>query len=132
MNVSPEEKLTRFIFSKRYFSKKNKTVKYGAFIPPQDSKDLSVYRISSISDANSDTEVWKIGEKYVQQEGRSIKARADLLAKVVYENDLTVIPDTVPHRLHANITPFPLDRITRQIIATKLADVSKLEEISPS
>ena len=124
MNVPPDEKLTRFIFSKSHFSKKNQTGKFGAFMPPPDSKDLSVFRISSISDS----EVWRIGVEGVQG-SRTLKARADLLAEVVYENHLTIIPDTVFHKLHANITPFPLDRIARQIIATKLADASKLEAI---
>ena len=46
MNYSGGEKLTRFIFSKRHFSVENKTVKYGAFMPPPNSADLSVFHIS--------------------------------------------------------------------------------------
>ena len=122
MNVSPKEKLTRFIFSKSHFSKKNQTVKYAALIPPVDSRDLSVFRISSISDS----EVWRIGKEDVQG-NRTLRARADLSVAQVDKIDLKVVPDTKAHILHANITPFPLDRITRQIIATKLADASKLK-----
>ena len=124
MNVSPDEKLTRFIFSKSHFSPKNQTVKYAAFIPPVDSRDLSVFRISSISDS----EVWRIGKEDVQG-NRTLRARADFSVAQVDKIDLKVVPDTKAHILHANITPFPLDRITRQIIATKLADASKLKEM---
>ena len=124
MNVSPDEKLTRFIFSKSHFSKKNQTVKYAAFIPPVDSRDLSVFRILSISDS----EVWRIGKEDVQG-NRTLKARADLLATQVNQMDLKVVPDTKTHTLHANITPFPLDKIARQRIATKLANASKLEDM---
>ena len=57
----------------------NQTVKFRVFMPPQVSKEpptysprnLSVYRISEISDS----EVWEIGQEHVQTEGRLIKAR---------------------------------------------------------
>ena len=57
-------------FLKVIFPKKNQTVKFGAFMPPPDSKDLSVFRISSISDS----EVWRIGVEGVQG-SRTLKAR---------------------------------------------------------
>ena len=122
MNVPPDEKLTRFIFSKSHFSIVNKTVKFKAFIPPSNSADISVYRIASLSDS----EVWAIGRKYVEIGGRRLKARADFLAEQVYGNHLEVIPDAQPHARHANITPFPADRRTRDRIARKLALASKL------
>jgi hypothetical protein len=121
MNVSPDEKLTRFIFS----STKGK-IRHSVFIPK--GTDISVYRISDLSES----EVWAIGRKYVQQGERFIKARADLLAEVVYENDLKVIPDTTPHELHANITPFPTDKSARDRIARKLALASQLVIMPPA
>ena len=126
MNFSGGEKLTRFIFSKRHFSVEKKVVKYAAFMPPPDSEDLSVFRISSLSES----EVWVIGRENVQGE-RTLRARADLLAEVVYENHLTVIPDIIPHELHANITPFPADKIARDRIARKLALASQLVIMPP-
>ena len=122
MDVLPGEKLARFIFFKSQFSAMNRIVKYGAFIPPSKSEEISVYRISSLSDS----EVWEIGREYVETKDRNIKARADLVAARVYENNLEVIPDTQPHELHANITPFPADKRARQNIARKLALVSEL------
>ena len=122
MNVPPDEKLARFIFFKSHFSIVNKTVKFKAFIPPSNSVELSVYRISTLSDS----EVWAIGRQYVETGDRSLKARADFSADRVYENNLEVIPATQPHERHANITPFPADRRTRDRIARKLALSSKL------
>ncbi len=122
MNVPPDEKLARFIFSTSHFSVVNQTVKYGAFIPPSSSADLSVYRISTLSDS----EVWAIGREYVETGDRRLKARADFLAENVYENELEVISDAQPHDRHANITPFPADRRARNSIARKLALASKL------
>jgi hypothetical protein len=126
MNVSPDEKLTRFIFSKSHFSVQKREVKFRAFIPK--GTDISVYRISDLSEP----EVWEIGRKYVQRDKRSIKARADLLAEVVYENHLTVILDPIPHELHANITPFPTDKSARDRIARKLALASQLVIMPPA
>lgn len=128
MNYSGSEKLTRFIFSKSHFSVRNQTVKYGAFIPPPDSEDrsrcspdLSVYDISGISES----EVWMIGRQYVQGI-RSIKARADLSVKDIHSNSLKVISAPQPHERHANITPFPPDRLICEQIARRLALVSQL------
>ena len=59
-----------------------------------------------------------------------LKARDDLSAAIVYENNLEVVPDEPPQK-HANITPFPAensptDRKARRAIAIKLANASKL------
>ena len=112
MNVAPDEKLTRFISSKSGFSIDKKMVSYRAFIPPRKSpQELSVYRISTLTE----NEIWEIGKKYVQGEIK-IKARADFLAKVVYENNLIVIADTQVHELHANISLLSMDREDRDEI----------------
>ncbi len=117
--------LTRFIFSKKHFSIENRTVKYGAFLPPPNSADLSVFFVLSLTNS----EIWEIGREYVQTEQRKLKARADLSVKNLYAINLKVLPDTQPHELHANITPFPLDKRERASLARKLAVVSKLEII---
>lgn len=129
MPVSPDEKLTRFISSKSGFSVKNKRVSYRAFIPPKKNPtEISVYRISSLT--KKESEVWEIGHKYVQG-GNNIKARADFLANVVYENNLEAIEDTQVHKLHANISPLPTNREDRDEILRELALASKLVIIPP-
>ena len=124
MRVSPDEKLTRFIRYSNQFSNVKKTVGYRAFIPPRKSMNLSMFRISLPSQL-LDGAVWQIGQDHVQGEGNPIKARADILASVVFKNNLEVIPEEPPPR-HANITPFPIDNKARQSIARKLALSSKL------
>ena len=134
-DISQDEVLTCFIFSDKHFARTSGTVKFRVFMPPLVSKDPPVYspdvsvcRISAISDSKvlPDDKVWEIGLKHVQKPGRSIKARADLLVSDVYENNLKVIPDPEPYKEHANITPFPPDRLGSQMLATELARVSKL------
>ena len=124
MNVSPGEKLTRFIRYSNQFSHVKGEVRYRAFIPPKNSINLSVFRIS-LPPELSNNAVWKIGLDYVEREGIPIKARADLFVSDVAANNLEVISDEPPPR-HANITPFPADNKARQSIARKLAHASKL------
>ena len=77
MNDIPQDAiLIRFIFSSKHFARGNQTVKFRVFMPPQVSKEpptyspnLSVYRISEISDS----EVWEIGQEHVQTEDRLIR-----------------------------------------------------------
>ena len=124
MKVSQGEKLTRFIRYSNQFSSVNNVVRYRAFIPPRNSPNLSVFRIS-LPQQLSDHAVWEIGQEHVQGTENKIKARADILASAVYQNNLEVIPDEPPPR-HANITPFPVDNKAKQSIARKLATVSEL------
>ncbi len=132
MNVSPGEILTRFIRYNSHFSVVTNRVKPDAFLPHRKRVDVSVFRISGLNDSAelSKNEVWEIGREYVQTEERPIKARTDLLAAIVYDNNLEVVSDEPPQR-HANIMPFPAensptDRKARRAIAIKLADASKL------
>ena len=122
MNHSRSEKLTRFIFSKRHFSVKHKTVKYAAFVPPVNRVELSVFYISCLSE----DEVWEIGRRYVETDQRRLKARADFFVSSVYDNNLEVVSEPHPHELHANITSFPMDRREREQIARRFALASEL------
>ncbi len=121
VDVSEQEKLSRFIFSRSHFSPTKGEVKFGAFIPPKGSKDLSVYRISTLDDEA----IWEIGLTEVQR-AQGLKARADLLAKVVFDIGLEVVPETSTHALHANITPWSDDEVERKSLATELALKSRL------
>ena len=134
-DISPDEVITCFIFSDKHFARTSGTVKFRVFMPPlvskdppQYSTDVSVCRISAMSDSGvlPEDKVWEIGLKYVQKSDRRIKARADLLVSDVYENNLKVIPAPEPYKEHANIMPFPPDRLGCQMLATELALVSQL------
>ena len=132
MKVSPGEELTRFIRYSSHFSVEAHRVKPDAFLPHRKSVDISVFRISELkkSEKLTKNEIWEIGREHVQTEDRHIKARADILASSVYENNLDITPDEPPER-HANIRPLPIDdsptnRKARRALATKLANLSKL------
>lgn len=128
MNVPRGEKLTRFLYSGS-FSTEKQEVKYRGFIPQKRSPEhISVYRISLLTES----EIWEIGRQYVQTQ-RKIRARADFLSDVVYDQDnLKVILDPTPHELHANITPIPIDREDRDEILRELARLSTLVKMPPA
>ena len=78
MNVSPSEKLTRFIRYSSYFSVVTNRVKPDAFLPHKKSMMLSpLFRISELTDSEklSKNEIWEIGRKYFKHRRKSIKAR---------------------------------------------------------
>jgi hypothetical protein len=130
MDVLPGEKITRFIRYDSHFDEPD-IVRHEVFLPHRKKTDISVFRISQLTDS----EVWKIGFGYVQKPELPVYARADLFASNVYENNLKIIPTTKDHKWHADITGFPVereehkteDRKLRRSIARQLALASKLE-----
>ncbi|MES9970329.1 MAG: hypothetical protein ABW092_09865 [Candidatus Thiodiazotropha sp.] len=124
-DISPDENITRYIFNKKKgYSEVNRRVKYGAYLPAPDG-NASVYRTSKISEK----EIWDIGHKYVEKkrkDKKKIKARADIKAADIYEQSLSIIPDTTPHKLHANITNWPEEKDKRLMKAVELANSSQL------
>lgn len=127
MSVSPDEKLTRFIRFGDHYSEVTNNVKHHAFLPKKNEVDLSVFRISDLSESD----VWSLGREFVQGEAKPIKARADLSASAVYDASLEVILDGHGHERHATIARFPKtetveEKKMRRTIATKLALASEL------
>lgn len=119
--VSPEEKLTRYLFSKNHYSPQNNRVKYGAFLPNSNGK-TSVFRISKLSEKK----IWNIGETQVASSiGKSIKGRGDILARYVFLSKLEILPDNNPPR-HANIVGWPDEKAEQKIIALELAENANL------
>ena len=95
--VLPGETLARYLLSKTQFSSQKWVVKSSAFMPPP-SGELSVFRTGGM-DAEA---VWELGERCVAgPQGRTLKARADILAGDVGEVGLTVHADDAPPR-HAS------------------------------
>jgi hypothetical protein len=116
--VSTRETLTRYLLSKKLFSRANNRVKPQAFMPPADLK-LSVFR----TDKLSEIQIWKIGEKRVARKTkppRNLHGRADIKALKVVETGLRIIPDNVPPR-HANIIDWPDEKSEIIEIALELA-----------
>ena len=118
-----DERVSRFLFSSSsHFKEKSKRVLYGAFLPHPDRKTASVYRTSRLNDA----EIWRIDKEYVSKNERVSKARADILAKVIFENGLRILPLSDPHPRHADILNYPAEQGQIKLIAMKLAEASTL------
>ena len=136
-NVSKDEYVTRYIFTKRHFSTVNNKLRYAAFIPPKSfPNEISVFRIINLND----DEIWQLGVDYVQNAGTRNKpliARGDLSVFNVrhisydYNNEnqeLNVVPEVSRHQRHANIINLPQNnKGLLKIVARQLADISSLQ-----
>jgi hypothetical protein len=112
------------VFGKKSYAKATGRVKYGAFLPNLVNKrlELSVFRTSDIEESK----IWEIGQLVAAKRDRTLRARADLLARKIIEIEkkLSIVPDTKDHELHANILGWPQKRAKQVSIAQKLADKS--------
>ncbi len=121
--IDQSENISRFILSKNHFAASKKRIKYNAFLP-YPHVELSVFRISGLPD----NQIWEIGQKIVAQpQSKTVKGRADFLAAHVTENELSIIPATNPHKLHANIIGWPENKSEQKLIALKLKDKAELK-----
>ncbi|MEW8660078.1 MAG: hypothetical protein AB2603_17300 [Candidatus Thiodiazotropha endolucinida] len=123
--ISPKENITRYIFNKKKgYSEVKECVKHGAYMPAPDG-NASVYRTSEITEQG----IWDLGVEYVEKkrkDGKKIKARADIIAAEIYEQELSIVPDTTPHELHANISNWPEEKDKKLMKAVELANAAQL------
>lgn len=127
--ITDDEKLCRYIFSKREFSVKN-GVKYNAFLPH--NGETSVFRTCVPKLCKlTDHQIWNIGINHVAVlSKRDLKARADFDAKCVNEHEIiSVMPETSTHHLHANLINWPNEKHERMKIALMLVDNSKFKQL---
>lgn len=120
--VTPEDNLTRYIFSKQHFSSKKGIVKYATFLPTPNG-ETSVFRILNLDDGT----VWQIGRSVVAP-GRqgSLRARADIITRSVLEEGLKVASASASHPRHANIIGWSNDQSKQILVAIKLAERANL------
>ncbi len=109
-DVSPDERITRYILNKRHIKPENGEIKADAFLPTKPKPGLperqtSIYRTIDCEEI----EIWSIGEQYVANPGKNrfVLARGDLLAQTVYSQDLRIVPRPSPHPRHADIVNWP-------------------------
>ncbi len=125
--IKSNEQISRYILSKRHFSRSNKTVKYAAYMPAKDG-ETSVYRTSNLSELD----IWGIGTKYVAKPSqRSLLARGDTTAIIITSAGVEVISAPKPHRLHGNIVNWPSDKAKKKMVAIEIANQANLL-ISPN
>lgn len=116
--VAAHENISRFIFQKAHFAEKSGVVKYGAFMPPPSSFEVSVYRTTGISKNKK----WMLCVLFVEPyTGRKPKACADVNAAVVLGNTLTFKADGKPQRRHANIVGWGDEKSGRMMLAKIIA-----------
>ena len=89
-DVSPDERITRYILNKRYIKSDKREIKVDAFLPTnpkpeQPERQTSVYRTTNCEE----TEIWSVGDHYVAnpEKNRLVLARGDLFAQTVYSQD---------------------------------------------
>lgn len=116
--VEQHETLARYIYTKNHYRSSDQTVKYGAFVPPKNNRQLSVFRISSLSE----NEIWIIGENL---RSLSLLGRADVQASYVFQIELSIDPDNTPQH-HANIIGWPSQDSEIKLKAIELADNAQL------
>lgn len=119
--VDQQERLTRFLKTKRHFKRAALRVAKEAFMPKTGETELSVFRTSNLSD----DEVWEIGESIIRNTERTVYGGANLIAVSVLGLGLGLRADKEPSR-HASITGFPVEKYERQDIANELAAASVL------
>ncbi len=123
-NIDPTERISRYILNRKgKFSRENQRVKYSAFLPPP-NLEMSVYRIDDLGEHD----IWEIGTKYVAEpQGKHVYARGDLRAKTIFSVGLGIAPDPKPHKLHANIINWPVEKDKQKMRAVELANAAVLQ-----
>jgi hypothetical protein len=102
--LSPNDMVSRFIYSSSAFSKQHSRVKPGAFNPEPHPK-LSVLHSTGLCDK----EVWKCGQQTLgTQRGRTkIHCRADLAVEKFIAKKLQAIRDDDPFERHTSVVGWP-------------------------
>ena len=127
--VSPNEPISRFIFSREHF--KTGRVSSAAFMPSPKTLDISVYRIGGCGEKK----IWLLGDLFVaakRKDNRAILARGDVASELVFNEGLEIVPEPSPHPRHANISNWPSDKPHQKIKAMALAKGATLQLRSQS
>jgi hypothetical protein len=124
--VTAEERISRFVFDSGHFGGGH--VRFRAFLPPKDRRDVSVTRTEGLDEET----VWADGQRVADAHVRALLARGDLIparvrAIAVEDFSLDVEADEPPLR-HANIVGFPsiVQKQIQKILAGELADIARL------
>lgn len=123
--VLPDEPVSRFILDKDQFRQEKGFIYPAAFLPSKKTANTSVYRIESLPEAR----IWQLAERFVtalRGDKKPVLARADIQAKKVFDQDLAILPDRLPHPRHANIVSWPTDRSAQKAKALELSKNARL------
>lgn len=124
-SVSHAERISRFIFHKKYINETKGWVSHAAFMPSTATKNTSVYRTSSCIEGR----IWLIGDLFVARKlkpPRDLLARADVQADIILNEGLAIVAKPSPHPRHAEVTNWPDDKPQQKIKAMVLAEGATL------
>jgi hypothetical protein len=117
--VDVTDLLSRFLFNRNDYWPGEKKVKPRAFERPPGDLGLSMFRTQDIEE----DAIWILGAS--TRPDRSLKARADLVAGVVFEAKLHIDPDNTPPG-HVHIVGWPTRDEDELDARKKLADAAEL------
>ena len=117
----PNNKFSRYITSKKHFSKQNNYVKSAAFMPIRNQK-LSVFCIDELVEE----EIWEIGYNNISiPTSKEIYARANIEAEDILTTILEIDNNNTPLR-HTDIIGWPSEKEDQKGIALELSRKSAL------
>lgn len=120
--IDANELLARYILSERHFSRDNRRVKSGAFLPASNG-ELSVTRHRDATD----NELWHVGRGIATSRQVTLYARGDVLAATCIDQRLNIEAAPIDgNPNHANVVGWPMhDKAARKAIAEQIALVAK-------
>lgn len=114
--ITRAEHLARFIFQGRHL-RADMTPKPDAFLPDRD-QELSMTRHLNLQE----NEIWEIGRAVGAVSSRTLRARADVVARIFFDQKLRVLAAPTPDNVnHAIAVDWPLDKPSRKSIAQTVA-----------
>lgn len=127
--VESDELLARYIFSDRHFSRENRRVKAGAFMPASDGA-ISVTRHREAKQE----EIWRVGQTTARLRAATLYARADVLSATCESWQLNVEAAPIDgNPNHANVVGWPMqDKARRKLIAEEIAFVARFVPLPAS
>ena len=121
--VDPQERLSRFILTKRHVNQETKQLKADAFLP-HPHEELSVTRDRDASEL----EIWRVGLDVAEKRGKSLHGRGDAIAATYLSQKLKTVADPISgNPNHVNITDWPSadDKAAQKLVAQEIAAVAK-------
>jgi hypothetical protein len=139
-NVSSNERISRFIFSKDHIKEKSgkREVMPAAFLPANDDK-TSVYRTKSCSETN----IWFLGywyceflrnfKKRPELKPDSLRGRADVDSATVLSSGINFEYQPTPHFRHVDLAGWPpkANKDARKAMALVMAANANGIEVTP-
>lgn len=117
--INKEELVSRYIKTKSHIKTSTNSIKHGAFMPPKDRQDLSVFRILGLTE----NDIWSLADKNIPFK---VIARANLKVNDIENINFLKVKEDEPPERHANIINFPIEREDIIEIAKELAICSNL------